>query len=163
MFYSRLSWFLTGVGCFLRSRYTYVPHSASTTLQTSVKFWKILRYVLSIDYEMLCVALLEYCRFLLGTSKSRAAPPTVFSVVLVVSFPVFFVLLVLRVWVNSSYCQSRETLFRTLNKGCYKKSWGVDDQSSFLPTTFSLQLPCLSFSWLLVMKLMETENSHILN
>ena len=122
MFYSRLSWFLTGVGCFLRSRYTYVPHSASTTLQTSVKFWKILRYVLSIDYEMLCVALLEYCRFLLGTSKSRAAPPTVFSVVLVVSFPVFFVLLVLRVWVNSSYCQSRETLFNTLNKVCYKKS-----------------------------------------
>ena len=90
-------------------------------------------------------------------------PHPLFSVVLVISFLVLFVLLVLRVWVNSSYCQSRETLFRTLNKGCYKKSWGVDDQSSFLPTTFSLQLPCLSFSWLPMMKLIKTENSHILN
>ena len=49
-------------------------------------------------------------------------PHPLFSVFLVISFLVLFVLLVLRVWVNSSYCQSRETLFKTLNKVCYKKS-----------------------------------------
>lgn len=49
-------------------------------------------------------------------------PHPLFSVVLVISFLVPFVLLVLRVWVNSSYCQSRETLFKNSNKVCYKKS-----------------------------------------
>lgn len=49
-------------------------------------------------------------------------PHPLFSLFVVISFLVLFVLLVLRVWVNSSYCQSRETLFRTLNKVCYKKS-----------------------------------------
>ena len=101
---------------------TFVCHIALPShcrLQWSSERFCVTSWVLTLKYSVLYYwSSAGFFRVHLNHER----PHPLFSVVLMISFLVLFVLLVLRVWVNSSYCQSRETLFKTLNKVCYKKS-----------------------------------------